>query len=149
MDGRSPPMNVLAVTCDSSHMATGRPWLNWRCQCQCAKCGPTHLCKPIPGASRLCGDRRDRLESVDNRDSIHLLSIPTGVRFSEEFSEELPGGLMTISTDAVSAPYRIGGLYFSSDQKPPRRPAAITAIPYYANANRGPVEMAVWIPVDV
>lgn len=89
------------------------------------------------------------LESVDNRDSIHRLSIPTGVRFSEEFSEELPGGLMTISTDAVSRPVPDRGLYFSSDQKPPRRPAAITAIPYYANANRGPVEMAVWIPVDV
>jgi DUF1680 family protein len=24
----------------------------------------------------------------------------------------------------------------------------ITAIPYYANANRGPVDMAVWLPVN-
>jgi DUF1680 family protein len=89
------------------------------------------------------------LESADNRDSIHLLSIPSGARFSEEFSEELPGGVMTVRTNAVSTAIPDRGLYFPSDQKPARQPATITAIPYYANANRGPVEMAVWIPVDV
>jgi hypothetical protein len=29
---------------------------------------------------------------------------------------------------------------------PPLRPARLLAIPYYAYANRGPVEMAVWLP---
>ncbi len=37
-------------------------------------------------------------------------------------------------------------LYSSSPQGYEAHPVAIKAIPYYANANRGPVDMAVWLP---
>jgi DUF1680 family protein len=41
-----------------------------------------------------------------------------------------------------------GKLYrpVSGDQEPERQPATLTAIPYYAWANRGPAAMRVWIP---
>jgi uncharacterized protein len=88
------------------------------------------------------------LESADNRDSIRMLSIPPGSTFSTEPREDLPGGAIAIKTTGVADTEPQGGLYFASDSGPAKRPETITAIPYFANANRGPVEMGVWIPVE-
>jgi len=86
------------------------------------------------------------LETADNQDSIRLLRIPSEARFSEEYRDDLLGGVVRVRTNGVAINEQGNGLYYSSDSGPARRSAAITAIPYYANANRGPVEMGVWIP---
>ena len=39
-----------------------------------------------------------------------------------------------------------GSLYIPLERLAAPKPTTFTAIPYYANANRGPVDMAVWIP---
>jgi DUF1680 family protein len=88
------------------------------------------------------------LESVDNRDSVRMLSIPPGAAFSTEARNDLPGGVIAIKTTGVASTEPHGGLYFASDSAPAKHPATLTAIPYFANANRGPVAMGVWIPVE-
>ena len=88
------------------------------------------------------------LESADNHDSVRLLSLPQEARFSAEVHEDLPDGVMALKTTGVANSNSSGGLYFASDAKPARRPSIVSAIPYYANANRGPVEMEVWIPLE-
>jgi DUF1680 family protein len=88
------------------------------------------------------------LESVDNRDSIRMLSIPPTVAFSLDARNDLPDGVIAIKTTAVASTEPRGELYFPSDSTPAKHPATLTAIPYFANANRGPVEMGVWIPVE-
>ncbi len=88
------------------------------------------------------------LESTDNQDSIRLLRVPAGAGFSEEFRDDLLGGVVKIRTTGVANSEPGNGLYFTSNSAPTDHSATITAIPYYANANRGPVEMAVWIPIE-
>jgi DUF1680 family protein len=88
------------------------------------------------------------LESFDNQDSIRLLRVSSGARFSEEFRDDLLGGIVKIRTTGGANSEPRNGLYFASDSAGANRPATITAIPYYANANRGSVEMAVWIPIE-
>ena len=88
------------------------------------------------------------LESADNHESVRLLSLPHESRFSAEVHEDLPDGVVALKTTGVTSSNKSGGLYFASDTKPAARPSVITAIPYYANANRGPVEMVVWIPLE-
>jgi DUF1680 family protein len=88
------------------------------------------------------------LETADNRDSVRLLRVSSGARFSEEFRDDFLGGVVRVKTSGVAINDPGNGLYFPSGSGPAGRSAAITAIPYYANANRGPVEMAVWIPVE-
>jgi uncharacterized protein len=88
------------------------------------------------------------LESTDNGDSIRLLRVASGARLSEEFRDDLLGGVVKIRTTGVANSEPRNGLYFASDSGPANRSATITAIPYYANANRGSVEMGVWIPIE-
>jgi DUF1680 family protein len=88
------------------------------------------------------------LESTDNGDSIRLLRVASGARLSEEFRDDLLGGVVRIRTTGVANSEPRNGLYFAADSGPANRSATITAIPYYANANRGSVEMGVWIPIE-
>jgi DUF1680 family protein len=64
--------------------------------------------------------------------------------------EDLPGGVLAVKAMAsldTNAEKR-DGLYFSSTEAMAMRPVELTAIPYFANANRGPVDMAVWMPAE-
>lgn len=90
------------------------------------------------------------VESTDNAQSIRALSIPAAASFSTDFREDIPGGVMAIKTTANdnSQMEKRNELYFSSAPPAVPRPAQLVAIPYYANANRGPVDMAVWLPID-
>jgi hypothetical protein len=88
------------------------------------------------------------LESADNRDSVHLLRLPANARYSEEFRDDLPGGVIKVKTTGFATREPGKTLYFASESSPADHSTSITAIPYYANANRGPVEMGVWIPVE-
>lgn len=76
------------------------------------------------------------LESVDNNGRVRDLSLPDDAKLSTEYRPEMLGGVAVIHTRGLAS--------FAGAADP--SPADITAIPYFANANRGPVSMCVWIP---
>ena len=86
-------------------------------------------------------------EFADNAQSIRTLSLSAKPRFSASFQPELLGGVVTVNTNASARNLRRDALYFTDSEAVLARPTTLTAIPYFANANRGPVYMAVWIPV--
>jgi DUF1680 family protein len=72
------------------------------------------------------------LEGIDNGGKVLDVAVPWGTSPSHQFKADLLGGIEVITlTPPASAP------------SPAR---TLTAIPYYAWANRGRGEMAVWIP---
>jgi hypothetical protein len=75
-------------------------------------------------------------ESIDNHGSIRNTFLPADAALSANYRADLLGGVAVIEADAKA-------LYAAA---PRVRPARLVAIPYYAYANRGPVEMAVWLP---
>jgi hypothetical protein len=77
------------------------------------------------------------------------MHVSSGAALSSEFSEQLLNGVVTVKTPAVAKADPGPGLYFSPPQRAESTAATLTAIPYYANANRGPVDMAVWLPLEV
>lgn len=90
------------------------------------------------------------LESVDNPDApIRDAALDVGAGFTEEFKRDLLGGVTVIRAKAsypTSGADR-GPLYRSlGSVRPATKKADLTAIPYYAWANRGPSHMTVWIP---
>jgi DUF1680 family protein len=78
----------------------------------------------------MCGPLVYCLESPDNAGSLRNLSLPDDAAITTEDRADLLGGVTVLKMTG-----RRG------DQ-----PAQLLAIPYYANANRGPVEMQTWIP---
>jgi hypothetical protein len=89
------------------------------------------------------------IESTDNSAGVRAMQVSSGSAFSSEFSEQLLNGVVTVKTPAVAKADPRHGLYFSPPQRAESRSATLTAIPYYANANRGPVDMTVWLPLEV
>jgi len=88
------------------------------------------------------------LESIDNAEPVRTLTLPAGAKLTTEFRAGLLGGVSVIRGTAVAsrAADWSSALYLPAGNAPAPKPAAFTAIPYYANANRGPVDMLVWIP---
>lgn len=87
------------------------------------------------------------LESVDNETPVRQLALPRGSRLSTEYRPNLLGGVTVIKGQALAmqAGRWSGALYLLSEEIPVPRPTIFTAIPYFANTNRGPVEMLVWL----
>jgi hypothetical protein len=77
-------------------------------------------------------------ESVDNPQGIHQLVVGPKTLFKTEFKPDLLGGVTLIEGQVQS--YSINGGKISSS------PAQLTAVPYYASANRGPSAVRVWLP---
>jgi len=78
-------------------------------------------------------------EGVDNNDNIFNLWIPDVTEFTAEFMEDLPGGVIAV-TGNVKVLSR-GEDNISIEENEHR----LTAIPYYAWANREPSSMSVWL----
>jgi DUF1680 family protein len=78
-------------------------------------------------------------EAADNGASVQNFAIPAGAQFTTAYCSNLLGGV-TILAGAATA--------LLQDKNDPvmRVPLNITAIPYYANANRGTCAMQVWMP---
>lgn len=76
------------------------------------------------------------LESADNEGHVRDLFLPDDARVSAENRTDLLGGMRVLR----AAGRRMRDAADASTQ--------ITAIPYFANANRGPVSMEVWIPTS-
>ncbi len=80
------------------------------------------------------------------------LTLPRSPRWRTVWEPELLGGVVVLRTEAhASDSATETGLYRPHRADAPRaagRPIELTAIPYYAWANRAPGPMQVWIPLD-
>jgi len=90
------------------------------------------------------------LESVDQPD-VDLLDVTVdpGSAMATTWEPDLLDGVMTVKIpgQAVAQGDWEGELYLPEGAaEPVGTPMTLTAVPYYAWANRGPGEMRVWIP---
>jgi hypothetical protein len=87
------------------------------------------------------------LEAVDNGGQVRNLFISPDARFHMEYRAELLGGV-TVITGPAYALERVAwpeALYLPAGSVPGVSPVEFTAVPYFANANREPSEMMVWM----
>ncbi|MBV8897364.1 MAG: glycoside hydrolase family 127 protein, partial [Acidobacteriaceae bacterium] len=88
------------------------------------------------------------LESADNGDAVRRLAVQPKAAFNCEYQRNLLKGVVTVRGNArvADASTWREALYAPARSLPDDERVSLTAIPYYANANRGPVEMTVWLP---
>jgi DUF1680 family protein len=87
------------------------------------------------------------LEAVDNNGHVRNLVIPPEAQLSAQHRADLLGGVTVIQGPAF-AMHRVAWpdqLYLPSSSVPGVTNVEFTAIPYFANANRQPGEMMVWM----
>jgi len=97
------------------------------------------------------------VEGVDHQDvSVFDMVLPLNLSdirqgFEVKFEPDLLGGIVTITRDVLArGPVRSDDKLYSFEGFPkPSRSVKMTAIPYFAWANRGCSEMEVWIPWTV
>jgi DUF1680 family protein len=83
------------------------------------------------------------LEQVDNGSDLDRIIIPAEEEFRPVEAKELLDGTVTLRGHALrESPIESKGLY--ADQPPKTETVDVTAIPYYAWANRGTGEMQIW-----
>jgi uncharacterized protein len=82
-------------------------------------------------------------EWKDNDGKASNLIIPKGAIFSAEYKPELLNGVMVLKADVKAVNVDEAAQNISTQNK------TMTAIPYYAWANRGKGEMTVWFPEQV
>jgi DUF1680 family protein len=85
-------------------------------------------------------------ESADNGAHVASLTLEQA-KLAVGKPSELDGALTLEGTMALAAASNPGpGIYQTETRD--AKTVQVTAIPYYANLNRGPVEMAVWMPLQ-
>jgi hypothetical protein len=87
------------------------------------------------------------LEGVDNPGSdLFDVSVDPSERLAWSDRPDLLEGVTVVTARGSVGPPDVGPLYRRVDEPPvARRPVEVTAIPYYAWANREPAPMTVWI----
>lgn len=87
------------------------------------------------------------VESADNSRNVRQMAVATRASFSTHHDPDLLKGVTVITANAqlLDAPVWRDSLYSSARDLPVPETVKLTAIPYYANANRGPVDMTVWL----
>ena len=78
-------------------------------------------------------------EGADNGSAVQNLVIPPDTTFAADYHGNLLGGVAVLTATA-KARFEDGARHSSE------LPFTVTAIPYYANANRGTSPMQVWMP---
>jgi DUF1680 family protein len=78
-------------------------------------------------------------EGTDNGGAVKNLVIPEGTEFTPEYRSNLLGGVTVLHATATAVFQTPANAVVSM-------PFKVTAIPYYANANRGTCPMQVWMP---
>ena len=84
------------------------------------------------------------LEEVDNTAPPHRIALPRTGSLVANLDADLLGGLTTIGGPAVIE-VAADGVPLYGDDPPALQPGRLTAVPYYAWANRRQGQMAVWI----
>ena len=80
------------------------------------------------------------VESVDNPEGVRQLVVPPEATFTTEFKPDLLGGVTVVRGRVQACDFE--------DGKRPLKPAELVAVPCYANANRAPSSMRVWLPAS-
>lgn len=94
------------------------------------------------------------LEQADHRgeeaDDVRMIVLSATEELIPEHRPDLLGGVTVLRGQGIqtSVDRHFGGLYFPCEPPLASRPIDITAIPYYAWANREPGAMQVWIPAE-
>ena len=91
------------------------------------------------------------LEEADQEPGLSLLDARVNPRapLRARWRDDLLGGVTVVEAQGTGVDTGAWGdqLYRpAAFQTPPERPVTLTAVPYYAWANRGPGQMRVWIP---
>jgi uncharacterized protein len=89
------------------------------------------------------------LESIDNVDFLHKLSLTKEGILTSIYDESLLGGVVKIVGDAELVDDHNWKEKLYSTEKPKNKPFEITAIPYFAWDNRASGQMRVWIQDEV
>ncbi|WP_168119889.1 beta-L-arabinofuranosidase domain-containing protein [Paenibacillus sp. HB172176] len=86
-------------------------------------------------------------EEADNGSGLGGLMLPVGAKLQTFFEDSLLGGLQVIEAEAsrMREATRWESELYRADREPSLQPERIRFIPYYAWANRGKGEMAVWL----
>jgi DUF1680 family protein len=77
-------------------------------------------------------------EGADNGAAVKNLAIPAGTEFTAEYRSNVLGGVTILQATAT-------GVFETPLNTVVSAPSKVTAIPYYANANRGTCPMQVWM----
>jgi DUF1680 family protein len=85
------------------------------------------------------------LESADNVESLHKISLLKEGELTHSFDDSLLGGVVTIVGDAELIDDSGWDHKLYRTEKPKRKPYQLKAIPYYAWDNREHGQMRVWI----
>ncbi len=87
------------------------------------------------------------VEGADNPTPVHELAIPAVADLDVEQRADLLGGVWVVKGTAYQPRTKGDWLYTPVDDvgRVELVPVQLTAIPFYANANRGLVEMATWL----
>jgi hypothetical protein len=80
-------------------------------------------------------------EGADNGGSVQNFAVEPATSFTTDFHPNLLGGVTVLTAIAT-------GLYQDKNDPVMRWPKTVTAIPYFANANRGTCAMQVWMAAD-
>lgn len=86
------------------------------------------------------------LEAADNGGDVRQFALRSDVTLTAEHHPELLGGVTVIRGAALAQKEWPEILYQPAANLPVGTKVKFTAIPYYANANREPGEMTVWLP---
>ena len=87
------------------------------------------------------------LEEVDNGKDLHNLVISPEAEFTAEFADDFPGRVVVLKGEAFRTVETGWGNELYRPFSLRRERVKITAVPYYAWANRRPGEMRVWLRV--
>ncbi|WP_337099738.1 glycoside hydrolase family 127 protein [Paenibacillus sp. YIM B09110] len=86
------------------------------------------------------------VEEADNGAGLGSIMLPVDSELRVSFDKGLAGGLQVISAQALKLEYKQWGTQlYRTDSSAYLAPAEVKFIPYYAWANRGKGEMAVWV----
>jgi len=77
-------------------------------------------------------------EGSDNGQAVQNLVIPSETKFTPEYRRDLLGGVTVLNATATAE-------FKTAADKVASIPFKVTAVPYYANANRGTCQMQVWM----
>jgi hypothetical protein len=80
------------------------------------------------------------VEHVDNGGKAMNLIVPDGVEFTSQYNPDLLQGVVTLQAETPAVTVSADGTSVNTVTK------KITAIPYYAWANRGKGQMQLWLP---
>ena len=88
------------------------------------------------------------VESADNPGIVRQLTVPPQATCKASHQPDLLNGVIVVTGTLriIKAPTWNQFLYAAARDLPDYKTAELTAVPYYANANRRPVELAVWLP---